>query len=267
MEQPVWAGGVHSPDVPNLARIRDYWLGGSHHSEADRDLAGRFIVCVPHMPYLVRTHRALLRRMVSHLVRAGVRQFLDLGTGLPTAGNVHEVAQAIEPDCRVLYVDIEPAIAEEGRELLADNPNAGFACADMLSPEQVLSAPERKELIDLDEPVAVLLLDVLHHVPDDQQPKKLLTTYLAAASEGSYLGLSHLGQDQATTIGSSIFTKLFGPVPNLTFRESADLVPFFEGLVLEEPGLVPVPLWHPDGDTDRYPEWFHGYAGLGRKFG
>lgn len=270
MERPTWAGGtsggVHSPETPSLARIRDYWLDGSHHTEADRDLAGQFIVCVPHMPFLVRAHRELLRRMVSYLVEAGVRQFLDLGTGLPTAGNVHSVAQAIEPDCRVLYVDIAPDVVAEGRELLSGNPNTDYVCADLLSPEQVLSAPERVRLINLDEPVAVLVFDMLHHIPDSERPRELLATYMAAASDGSYLGLSHLGEDQATIYGSSIFTSLYGPIPELNFREPKDLYPFFEDLPLEEPGVVPVPLWRPDEDPGPYPENFHGYAALGRKY-
>jgi S-adenosyl methyltransferase len=268
VEQPTWAGGVHSPDTPSLARVRDYWLDGAHHSDADRTLADQFNACAPHVRYLVRTHRELLRRMVNYLVRSGVRQFLDLGSGVPTGGHVHEVAQAIESDCRVLYVDIRPDIVAQGHRLLAENPNAGFACADMRSPEQVLSAPEREDLIDLDQPVAVLLVDVLHHVIDEDRPKDMLDAYIAAMSEGSYVGLSHLSEDQATDDARSFFTKFYGPLPAMTFREPADLLPFFEHAPLvDPPGLVPVPLWHPDGDMDRHPELFHGYAGLGRKYG
>lgn len=268
MVEPIWAPGVKGPEHANTARVRDYWLDGSHHTAADRELADEIVVCAPHLPYLVRTHRALLGRMVRYLAMNGVRQFLDLGSGLPTAGNVHEVAQAIDPTCRVLYVDIDPVVAAEGDDLLAGNDNAASVCANLLSPDQVLDVAERHRLIDLDQPVAVLLLDVLHFVPDTADPRGVVAAYAKAACSGSYLAVSHTCQDQGIIAAMALYARMFpSPVPELTFRDPATVAEFCTGLDLLEPGVVPVPLWRPESeqDTGKYPELFEGCAVLAHK--
>lgn len=268
MANPIWAPGINGADQPNTARVRDYWLGGTHNTPADHELAEHLIICAPHLRYLVRTHRQFLQRAVRRLVSQGVRQFLDLGSGLPTARNVHEVAQELAPDSRVVYVDIDPAVAGEGKELVADNDLVSYLCADLNHPEVVLDSDEVREQLDLDEPVAVLVLDVLHFVPDSAEPGKALSRYLDACAPGSYLGLSHTCRDQGMLAAVGLFGKMYSePLPEFTFRYPEQVVSFFDGLEIQEPGVVPIPLWQPEpgAEQDRNPELFQGCAALARK--
>lgn len=251
----------------NTARIRDYWLNGSHNTEIDREFADYIILCAPHLPYVVRTQRAFLRRVVRHLVVAGVRQFLDLGSGLPTAGNVHEVAQGVDANCRVVYVDIDPAIVDEGRALLAGNDNTCFVCADVRRPEQVLDAPELRGLLNLDEPVVVLLIDLLHHIPDSDNPTTFVAAYIEAMSSGSYLALTQFGEDERLVTARTVFRQMFGVPPSLALRDRERVTDFVTGLDLVEPGIVPIPLWRPGPEhhTDRNPELYQVFAAVARK--
>jgi hypothetical protein len=197
-----------------------------------------------------------------------VRQFLDLGSGLPTAGNVHEVAQDLDPGCRVVYVDIDPRVVAESHKLLAGNHDAAIVLADLRQPEQVLDAAAQCGLLDLGAPVAVLAIDVLHHIPDADKPAALIAAYLDAVCHGSYLSVAHGGDDEALITGLATFYGFYHiPVPLLTFRGSAQIAGFFEGLDLVEPGIVPVPLWRPELDRDlsANPEFFPAHCGLGRK--
>ncbi|MGH3624775.1 MAG: SAM-dependent methyltransferase [Sciscionella sp.] len=250
----------------NTARIRDYWLDGTHNTEADREFADDIVVCAPHLPYVVRTHREFLRRTVGYLVAAGVRQFLDLGSGLPTAGNVHEAAQGIDADCRVVYVDIDPAIVDEGRTLLVGNDNTCFVCADVRRPEQVLDAPELRGLLDLDEPVGVLMIDLLHHIPDSDNPAALVAAYTEAVCSDSYLALSQFGEDERLLTGLTVFSQMFDAPPSVTLRDPEQVAGFVTGLDLVEPGIVPIPLWRPEPEhgTDRNPEMYQVYAAVAR---
>jgi S-adenosyl methyltransferase len=265
----MWAPGENGPDRPSTSRIRDYWLGGSHHTKSDHALAEQILVCAPQMPYGVRIHRAFLRRVTAWLAMAGVRQFIDLGSGAPTVGNVHEVAQAIDPTCRVIYTDVDPVVVTEGRELLDGNTDAAYVRADLREPDQILNCPERRALIDLNEPVAVLLVDVLHFVPDSDEPAKLVKKYLDELCPGSYLALSHMGADDGVVAAMKMFNQMYGTrLPTLTFRGSDRIADFCAGLELIDPGIVPVPLWRPvgtDPDADRNPGHFHDRAVLARK--
>lgn len=264
MATPIWAPGLNGPDAPNTARVRDYWLGGTHHTEADEELAAHLVSAAPHLPYLVRTHRSFLGRVVRRLTALGVRQFLDLGSGLPTAANVHLVA----PGARVAYVEIDPVVAAEGRELVAHNPDVSFLCANLCEPEKVLESPEVRDTLDLSEPVAVLVLDVLHFVPDAAEPHKVLAKYLDALVPGSYLGLSHTCRDPFMLAAVNLFGSMYEdqPLPSFTFRYPEQVVSFFDGMDIVSPGVVPIPLWEPDPEEqDRNPENFHGCGGLARK--
>ena len=265
MATPIWAPGENGPDKPNTARVRDYWLGGTHNTEADQELAAHLVSAAPHLPYLCRTHRAFLGRLVRRLTALGVRQFIDLGSGLPTAANVHLVA----PDARVVYVEIDPAVAGEGRDIVAGNPNVSYLCADLGQPEKVLESPEVRGTLDLSEPVAVLVLDVLHFVPDSAEPHKVLAKYMAALAPGSYLGLSHTCRDPFMLAAVGLFGSMYGdqPLPTFTFRYPEQVVQFFDGMEVLAPGVVPIPLWEPDPeeDQDRNPENFQGCGGLARK--
>lgn len=256
------------PDgTPSIARIRDHWLGGSRHSAADRTFAEHIVVCAPHLPYLVRCQRAMLGRLVQYLVAHGVRQFLDLGSGVPTTNHVHKVAQAADPQCRVVYVDIDPSVADEGRHLLEGNPRTAFLHEDVRDPERVLDAPELRELINLDEPVAVLMIETLLHFADAENPAAIVRGYVDAMSSGSYLALSHFGEDEQLNAGLNLFSQMYGAPPAVTLRDPAQFEGFFAGVDLVEPGIVPVPLWHPDPDDDigHNPEKAAVHIGLGRK--
>jgi hypothetical protein len=265
---PIWAPGTAGSETPNTARVRDYWLGGSHNSAPDRRLAEQFTLCAPQLPYLVRTHRNFLRRAVSRLVRDGVRQFVDLGSGMPTVGNVHEVARRSAPECRVVYTDIDPVVVAESRELLAGDDLTTYLHADIRRPEQILDSPDLRGLLDFDEPVALLAIDVLHHVPDSAEPARLLTTCADGLGPECRLALSHTGRDEllidALRLYSDIYSK---PLPEFAFRGAAEVRDLLAGFEVTDPGLVPIPLWLPDDETepDQNPEHFSGCAALARR--
>ncbi|MDQ3761598.1 MAG: SAM-dependent methyltransferase [Actinomycetota bacterium] len=268
MEQPVRTLSENGSGPWNTAGIRDYWLGGSHHTKADREVAERILVGAPHLAHMVRVYRALLGRVVQYLVGVGVRQFLDLGSGLPTAGNVHEVAQDLNPDCRVVYVDINPEVVADSHKLLAGNRDAAIVLADLRRPEQVFDAIGRCGVLDLSTPVAMLAIDVLHHIPDADNPAGFIAAYMDAVCPGSYISVAHTGDDEALVTGLATFHELYHiPVPPLTFRNPTQVAGFFDRLDLVEPGIVPVPLWHPESDEDLNGdlEDFPGCCGLGQK--
>jgi hypothetical protein len=268
MERQVGTPGENGSGPWSTAGIRDYWLGGSHHTKADREVAEHLLVGAPHLAHMVRIYRALLGRVVRYLVGAGVRQFLDLGSGLPTAGNVHEVAQDLNPGCRVMYVDMNPQVVAENHKLLTGNRDADIVLADLRQPEQVLNATRRCGLLDLDAPVAVLAIDVLHHIPNADKPAEFIAAYMDAACPGSYMSVAHTDNDEALVTGLAIFHDLYHiPVPPLTFRNPEQIAGFFEKLNIVEPGIVPVPLWHPESGNDPSvtPEDFPAFCGLGQK--
>jgi S-adenosyl methyltransferase len=266
-----WSEGDSGGDGPpewTTAGIRDYWLGGSYHTAADQEVGDRILVGAPHLPYMARVYRALLCRVVRYLVGVGVGQFLDLGSGLPTAGNTHDVARAIDPGCRVVYVDVDPHIVSKGRTVLANNDSTAMVCADLRQPEQVLNAAQRTGLLDLGAPVAVLLIDVLHHIPDTDNPVRFIQTYVDAVCPGSYVAVAQTSDGEALVSGLAMFHRLYQiPVPPLTFRSLEQGEDFFTGLDLVKPGIVPVPLWRPeeDEDVDTDSEQFPAWCGLGRK--
>jgi S-adenosyl methyltransferase len=252
---------------PDLARLRDYWLGGSHHSERDRAAADRILVVAPQLPYLVRQKRLMQQRMVRYLIKHGVRQFLNFDAGVPTRGHIHEVAQPLLPDARVVYADTDPLIAQIGQNLLEGDKHTAYLHADVRCTGHVLNHPDLRRLINLGEPVAIMMLDTLLHVPDRDDPATLITPYTTAACPGSYLALSQFSQTQHMIDGLTLFTQLYGEPPAIPFREPQQLAHLFTDLDIVEPGIVPVPLWHPDPgeDTTPNPERIRVYAGLGRK--
>ncbi len=269
MKRLVEASGKDGSDHWTTAGIRDYWLGGSHHTSTERKLAERIPIGVPGLPYLVRVYRTLLGRMVRYLVKVGMRQFLDLGSGLPTVGNVHEAAQVLDSQCRVVYVDVNPHVVAQSHALLAGTANVAVICADLRQPEQVLDAAQQTGLLDLTEPVAVLLIDVLHHIPDTDNLSEFIAAYINAICSGSYVAVAHTvddGENLAT--GLAMFRRLYYRLaPPLTFRNPGQAADFFTGLDIVEPGIVPLPLWRPEpgddlsSDVDCFPAW----CGLGRK--
>jgi hypothetical protein len=268
MVLPIEAADDRGVTTLNIARIRDYWLGGSHYADMDRVFAENILVCAPQLPYLVRGQRAMLRRMIEYLLLGhGVRQFLDLGAGVPTMESVHEVAQAIDPRARVVYVDIDPGIVRDGRKLLCDNDNAAYVEGDIRDVDAVLADADLRALLDPAEPTAVLLIETLLHIPDSDDPGGVVAKYMDAMPPGSYLGISHFSENEELMNGLMLFARMFGDPPPVTLREPEQVAEYFAGLELVPPGIVPVPLWRPaPGDTtDRNPENVRVHVGLARK--
>ena len=268
MVVPVGAAGEQGVGTPNIARVRDYWLGGTHQTEADRRYADYAAVCAPYLPYMVRAQRELLVRMVRYLVGQGVRQFLDLGSGVPAVRHIHEVAQGMDPSVRVVYVDTDPGVVEDSRQLLDGNELAALVDADIREPDRLLDHPQMRRLLDLSQPVAVLVIATLQHIPDDDDPAAVLAAYRDALCPGSYLAVSHFGPDEHLLAGHKLFDEMhLGTRPTVSLRDQDAIAALFTGLELVPPGVVPIVLWRPDPEDDlgRDPDRLPILAGLGRK--
>ncbi|MFF0720975.1 SAM-dependent methyltransferase [Micromonospora sp. NPDC003816] len=247
MQRPDWSPETIDVERPSVARMYDYYLGGSHNFAADRAAARAMMALVPEAPLMAQANRAFLRRAVQYLTAAGVRQFLDIGSGIPTVGNVHEIAQRHAPDSRVVYVDVDPVAVAHSREILADTERATVVQEDFRHPERILAHPDVNALIDFSEPVAVLVVAVLHFVPDDDRPADLLRTLRKALAPGSHLVLSQAsddGRDEAERAeAEEVYQRTDSP---LWVRSRAELTAFFDGFELVEPGVVWVPQWRPE---------------------
>jgi hypothetical protein len=267
VERPTWAPEGVRLDKPNSARVYDYLLGGSHNSAADRHFARQVLEAMPDAADRSQENRAFLRRAVRFLVDAGVRQFLDLGAGIPTAGNVHEIAQGLAPDARVVYVDVDPVAVAHGRVLLAGNDWAAVVQADMREPDRIFASRQVGRLLDLDAPVGLLMVTILHMIPDPDDPAGLVARYRDTVAAGSYLAISHGTADSRTEeVGKLQAISRRLPTP-LTLRSYEQIRAFFAGFELVDPGLVWVPQWHPDPDDEPnvQPERSANYGGVGRK--
>ena len=252
---------------PSAARVYDYFLGGAHNFEVDRMLAAQIASMTPNIGETMRSNRSFLRRAVRFLVDEGVRQFLDIGSGIPTAGNVHEIALAAAPDATVVYVDIDPVAVEHSRAILSGVDRTGVVCADVRDVERVLGESAKHGLLDLAEPVAVLLAGVLHFVPDTDRPGEIVAALRDAVAPGSHLLISHATADgqpaeviEAQSLSSRTATEI-------VLRPHAAIEAYFDGFTLAEPGLVFIPRWRPDprDPVDEHPERVGAYAGVGRK--
>jgi hypothetical protein len=244
------------PAVAAAARVYDYVLGGTHNYAVDREAAAQMVRAFPMAAVGARYNREFLGRVVRFLTGAGVRQFLDLGSGIPTVGNVHQVAQTDAPDARVVYVDYEPEAVELGRELLTDNPYATSLQADLREPDAVLGDPEVNRLLDFSQPVAVLMISVLHFVADDAEALDIVRRYLVHLAPGSYLAMTHLTRAGGRTGAlqqetSRVYNSTVAE--SLAIRDRDQIAAFFAGLELAEPGLVPLPDWRPE-DPDYVPD-------------
>jgi SAM-dependent methyltransferase len=255
-------------NVPQSARVYDYWLGGKDHFPADRALGDAIAAALPTIRTQVRAQRAFLGRAVRYLTRdAGVRQFLDIGTGIPSAGNVHDVAQAIAPESRVLYVDNDPIVLAHARALMSGTPqgSVAFIQADLREPEAILGDPAVAGTLDLAEPVGLVLIGVMHHLRDDDDPRRIVATLVDALAPGSYLVLSQSTPDfDPDAMGALAAASEQGGIANVP-RSLADTEPFFAGLELVEPGLVPMATWHPDPGEGLDPRSVYAYGGVARK--
>ena len=265
--------------VPQSARIYDYWLGGKDNYAADRDVAEALARQIPTIRVMVRSQRVFLARAVEYLVGRGVRQFLDIGTGIPTTGNVHEVAQAIAPESRVLYVDNDPVVLAHARALMTSTAQGAtaFIPADLREPDAILDHPVLAQTLDLERPVGLLLIGILHHLHDEDDPRGIIARLLAALAPGSHLVLTQPTADFDPQAMAGMAATAEGSGIPYVPRSRADTAAFFAGLDLVEPGLVPIPAWNPLGDPpgctvarlpgteDLDPYAVYGWAGVGRK--
>jgi S-adenosyl methyltransferase len=267
MERPDWAPEGIDIERPSAARIYDYWLGGSHNFASDREVARQIVNIVPDTPLIMQANRAFLHRAVRYLVDAGIRQFLDIGSGIPTLGNVHEVAQKIAPDARVVYVDIDPVAVAHSQYILAGNELATVVQEDLRHPDRILAHPEVRGLLDFGQPIALLLLAVLHFIQDADDPAGIVTRLRDALPPGSYLALSHGtadGMSEEAKRATELFSRSTTPPATRTHAEVERL---FAGFELVEPGLVWAPQWHPEHpeEVGEHPEQALNYVGVGRK--
>lgn len=252
--------------VPHGYRVYDYWLGGRNNFEVDRAAAEQVIAAYPRVVVGVRAQRAFLGRVVRYLAaEAGIRQFLDIGTGLPSLENTHEVAQRAAPESRVVYVDNDPVVLMHARSLLVSSPEGAtdFLDADLRDPGKILA--EAARTLDFGQPVAVLLLGILHSISDEENPHQIVRRLVNATPSGSYLAISQIANDvaaQATRAMQAYNTRVDVPV---TPRSQAEVARFFSGLDLLEPGLVQLHRWRPRAEVPGTDLEIPNYGGVGRK--
>jgi len=250
--------------VTSPARVWDYWLGGKDNYAVDRETAGNAAAAMPSMPRIARASRRFLTSAVTLLTQEhGVRQFLDIGSGLPTADNTHEVAQRLAPDARVVYVDHDPVVLRHGQALLASAPEGAtdFVQADLRDAEKVLA--EAGRTLDFRRPVAVFLITVLHFIPDSDRPHEIVSRLTRALAPGSFLAVLHAPSDVRADEVSGMARNYNSNTPSpITPRPRAEVARFFDGLEMVPPGLVNFTGWPGLGDTD---PGLAGYVGIGRK--
>jgi S-adenosyl methyltransferase len=251
--------------VANQARIYDYLLGGKDNYAADREAVDAVIKIAPEMGFTARANRAFLGRAVRYLAaEAGIRQFLDIGTGIPTAGNTHHVAQAAAPESRVVYVDYDPIVLAHARALLTSSEAGAteYIDADLRDTDTILLRASR--LLDFTQPVAVTMLFILHAIPDEDDPHAIVATVLDALPPGSYLAVSHLGSDIFDEEAQQGFQKIVSRTSQqqYTGRSREQMLRFFKGMELVEPGLVRIEEWRPDpGSVNDYKSTAWGAVG------
>ncbi len=246
-----WAPTDVDIDRPSAARMYDYLLGGYHNFEIDRKFTDQAVKAFPDTILAAKVNRAFLRRVVQCLVNRGIDQFLDIGSGIPTVGHVHEIAQAINPATRVVYVDIDPVAVSHSRTILKDNELASIVMADMQYPELVLEHEETKKLLDFSKPIAVLFIAVLHFLPDDDHAFAVIEEYRKAVVPGSYVAIAHPSYHNSPPEVKARYLEIAKQTSlKMKHRERHEIEPFFANLELLEPGLVHPPLWQPETDQD-----------------
>lgn len=263
---PGWAPPEVDPFKPSAARVYDYWLGGGCNFEVDRRLAKQVIERVPEVQESAVINRSFLRRAVRYCAERGIRQFLDIGAGVPTVGHVHEVAQAVDPSCRTVYVDNEPVAVAHGVRLVANDPNTACITGNIRNPGAIMADATATGLLDPDEPVAVLMLLVLHFVGPDEGVPRLLRKYRDAVMPGSYLALSHVTADglgDRTQSAADLYKDTQNPVYT---RDRQEFTALFDGLELVDPGVVYTAQWRPESEEEAAAaERSQAYAGLAQK--
>lgn len=274
LEKPVTRDKAAPPGidvtVPSVARVYDYFLGGKDNFEVDRKVAEHALRITPDGPAAGQANRAFLRRVIRFLVtEAGIDQFLDIGSGLPTQGNVHEVAVEHNPAARVVYVDNDPIVLAHGRALLAAEGTATVIQADIREPEEILNDPDVRRFLDFDRPIGLLLFAILHHIGDDEDPRSVAAALIDALPSGSYVAISHFrdpgerdpeGSRKAREV-ERVFNESLGTG---RWRTDEEILSFADGLTVLDPGLVPLAEWRPDPDAPapQQTDTYHTFVGL-----
>lgn len=269
MERPAWAPRSIDISMPSVARMYDYYLGGSHNFEVDREAARRAMEFVPGLPKIMQANRAFMRRAVRYAAGQGITQYLDIGSGIPTFGNVHEIAQEARPGARVVYVDHDPVAVAHSQAVLEGRDDADVVAADLRKPRDILECPQVERLIDLNRPVALLLVAILHFVEDTDDPYGAVAELRDALAPGSVLVVSHacvegipLPQERAEG-AVDVYKGIRNP---LIMRSRDEVARFFEGYDMVEPGVVPMAKWRPDtAPEDEDPYAFAQFVGVGTK--
>ncbi len=265
---PDWLPPEINRAVAHPARVYDYMLGGKDNFAADRALADAVTAAMPSAPVMARANRAFLGRAVRYMAKeAGIRQFLDIGTGIPAAGNTHEVAQAVAPASRVVYVDNDPIVLLHARALMTSDPAGAtaFIQADLREPDKILADLALRSTLDLGEPVALMLIAILMYLSDEESPRGIVSALLDALPSGSYLAISHPSADFSPEEAADAVAASERSGISFTPRTQAEVAAFFSGLELVDPGVVPVLAWRPDGIAPSDPRVVYYYGALGRK--
>jgi hypothetical protein len=261
-----WVPPEVDPSKPSVARIYDCLLGGAHNFDADRQMVAKLLAVQPTVQQIALRNRAFLRRAVRFLVDSGIRQFLDLGSGIPTVGNVHEIAQAVAPESRVVYVDYEAVAVAHSQLILRDNDQADIVFADVTNPADVLEAPATRRLLDFAEPMGVLAVTLGHYLPPRSRPVEVFGHYRDAMVPGSYLALTHLTDDFESVNGAEIVETMRATRDNVFPRSRTEVLAMFEGFELVDPGLTTTSQWRPElGITAVDPAEDGLYAGVARR--
>jgi hypothetical protein len=266
-ERPSWAPQPIDLERPNAARVYDYILGGGCNFENDRKFAEKFLEVVPIADLSFPANRAFLGRAVRFCVNAGIRQFLDIGSGIPTVGNVHEIAQEMAPECRIVYVDNEPVAVAHSEAILQGNDNASILQADLSDPDTVLSSNSVARLIDFEQPMALLMASVLHFVPDSAEPRASIARYLRPMASGSYFVVSHGSVAEIEDMVPGADRQYDKTTTPFISRTRAEVTELMAGTELVEPGMVWVTEWRPETpeDVGDHPELMGIMAAVGRK--
>lgn len=263
MSAKAWVPSGINVDVPSAARVYDYLLGGGHNFAVDRAVGEKVRTILTNGGQIAASNRAFMRRAVLAMIEMGVTQFLDLGSGIPTVGNVHEVALAADPACRVVYVDYDAVAVAHSRLILEGLPNTGVVSADMRDIGEVLTDESVRRLIDFSRPVGLLMVAVLHFVSDEADPAGIVGRYVEALPSGSLIALSHLTADFNAEGMAQVEAAMRDSRDPMYFRPRSAIQPLFDGLELLEPGLVSAPLWRPTSERETGPS--DVYVGLARK--
>ncbi|GIF73599.1 SAM-dependent methyltransferase [Asanoa siamensis] len=266
-EPAEWAPPGIDVTVPHSARMYDWWIGGKDNFAADRAMGAAFAEAIPSIRTMARANRAFMHRAVRHLAAAGVRQFLDIGTGIPTQPNVHQIAEETGAPTRVVYVDNDPIVLAHARALQVsgEHGRTAYIDADLREPDKILAHPELRGTLDLDQPVGLLLIAVLMLLSDEDDPYAVVRTLFDALPSGSYVAITHPGQDFDPAAMAAVVAAATQGGLTLVPRDRAAVTRFLDGAEPVDPGVVPVLSWRPDGPPPEDPNAAYYWAGIARK--